>query len=146
MTRPRILALEPYYGGSHRAVLDGLVASVDAEWTLLTLPARKWKWRMRGAAMTMAAETARMTQAQDRGQGPVRAPFDLIFASTFLNLAEFRGMVGSALSAIPAIVYFHENQLVYPNRHTAEWDLQFPLTNITTALSAEACDSIPPGI
>ena len=48
-------------------------------------------------------------------------------------------MVGSAFSAVPAIVYFHENQLVYPNRHTAEWDLQFPLTNITSALSAEAC-------
>ncbi|MDP2233608.1 MAG: DUF3524 domain-containing protein, partial [Actinomycetota bacterium] len=30
-------------------------------------------------------------------------------------------------------------QLVYPNRHTAEWDFQFPLTNITSALSAEAC-------
>ena len=139
MTRPRILALEPYYGGSHREVLDGLVASVDAEWTLLTLPARKWKWRMRGAAITMAAETARMTQAQDGRRGPDRVPFDLIFASTFLNLAEFRGMVGSALSGIPAIVYFHENQLVYPNRHTAEWDLQFPLTNITTALCAEEC-------
>ena len=40
---------------------------------------------------------------------------------------------------MPAIVYFHENQLVYPNRHTAEWDFQFPLTNITSALSAESC-------
>jgi glycosyltransferase involved in cell wall biosynthesis len=36
-------------------------------------------------------------------------------------------------------VYFHENQLLYPNRHTAEWDLQFPLTNITSALVADAC-------
>ena len=33
VTRLRILALEPYYGGSHRAVLDGLVARIDAEWT-----------------------------------------------------------------------------------------------------------------
>ena len=40
---------------------------------------------------------------------------------------------------MPAIVYFHENQLVYPNRHTAEWDFQFPLTNITSALAAERC-------
>jgi glycosyltransferase involved in cell wall biosynthesis len=87
---------------------------------------------MRGAAMTMAAESARRIDAHG-------LPFDLIFASTFLNLAEYRGLVGSALSSVPAIVYFHENQLVYPNRHTAEWDLQFPLTNITSALSAEAC-------
>jgi glycosyltransferase involved in cell wall biosynthesis len=127
-----VLALEPYYGGSHRAVLDGLVGHVDADWTLLTLPARKWKWRMRGAAMTMAPEAIALAAQSNR-------PFDLIFASTFLNLAEFRGLVGPTVAGVPAIVYFHENQLVYPNRHTAEWDFQFPLTNITSALSADAC-------
>jgi glycosyltransferase involved in cell wall biosynthesis len=131
MSRLRVLALEPYYGGSHRAVLDGLVAGLDAEWTLLSLPARKWKWRMRGAAMTMADQ---VRQLSNNGQ----PPFDLVFASTFLNLAEFRGMAPE-IAAVPAIVYFHENQLVYPNRHTAEWDFQFPLTNITSALSAERC-------
>jgi glycosyltransferase involved in cell wall biosynthesis len=145
----RILALEPYYGGSHRAVLDGLVARIDAEWTLLTLPARKWKWRMRGAAITMAQQARaladeRAAAGAASGSSHVGAwapqpPFDVVFASTFLNLAEFRGLVGGPLATIPAIVYFHENQLVYPNRHTAEWDFQFPLTNITSALSAECC-------
>ena len=142
MTRLRILALEPYYGGSHRAVLDGLVERIDADWTLLTLPARKWKWRMRGAAMTMAAESAALS-AKRAGSvdsaGAHSRPFDLIFASTFVNLAEFRGMLGAEWASVPAIVYFHENQLVYPNRHTAEWDFQFPLTNITSALCADAC-------
>jgi len=136
MSEPlRILALEPYYGGSHRAVLDGLVRHIDAEWTLLTLPARKWKWRMRGAAINMAIEAQALAAAAGGGA----APFDLLFCSTFLNLAEWRGLVGPGLSAIPSIVYFHENQLLYPNRHTAEWDLQFPLTNVTTALSADRC-------
>ncbi len=134
MTRLRILALEPYYGGSHRAVLDLLSQHVAADWMLLTLPARKWKWRMRGAAITMAQQ-ARVHAAQ-AGDG---APWDLIFASTFLNLAEFRGLCGHRIAAVPAVVYFHENQLSYPNRHSAEWDLQFPLTNITSALSAQAC-------
>lgn len=134
MTTPlRILALEPYYGGSHRAVLDGLAERIDAEWTLLTLPPRKWKWRMRGAAIGMASEARRFRE--ERGN----VPWDLIFASTFVNLAEFRGLAGATIAAVPAIVYFHENQLVYPNRHTAEWDYQFPLTNITSALSAECC-------
>lgn len=129
--RLRILALEPYYGGSHRAVLDGLVEHVDADWTLLTLPARKWKWRMRGAAITMAGQARELVEGGRR--------FDVVFASTFLNLAEWRGLVGPDIAAVPAIVYFHENQLLYPNRHTAEWDLQFPLTNVTSALSAERC-------
>ncbi len=137
MSRLRILALEPYYGGSHRAVLDGLVQRIDAEWTLLTLPARKWKWRMRGAAITMAQQARAL--AAEPSRAAADRPFDLVFASTFLNLAEFRGLAGALDRAVPAIVYFHENQLVYPNRHTAEWDFQFPLTNITSALSAEAC-------
>ena len=130
--RLRILALEPYYGGSHRAVLDGLAQHIDAEWTLLTLPARKWKWRMRGAAITMA-EQARDLEAA-HGQS-----FDVVFASTFLNLAEWKGLVGASFAGVPTVVYFHENQLLYPNRHTAEWDLQFPLTNVTSALGADLC-------
>ncbi len=138
-TQPiRVLAVEPYYGGSHRAVLDGLVGCVDAEWTLLTLPARKWKWRMRGAAINFASHIRELQVAHVRSgqRGPA---FDLVFASTFVNLAELYGMAGPALQGVPSVVYFHENQLVYPNRHTAEWDYQFPLTNITSALAATEC-------
>lgn len=133
----RILAVEPYYGGSHRAVLDGLVSRIDAEWTLMTLPARKWKWRMRGAAIGFAAEL--QERFADSAFGVGGRPFDLVFASTFVNLAELYGMAGEALREVPSIVYFHENQLVYPSRHTAEWDYQFPLTNITSALAADVC-------
>ncbi len=148
----RVLALEPYYGGSHRAVLDGIVAHLGArfEWTLLTLPARKWKWRMRGAAITMATEARRLEDDRRRsgavdaghgaaGDGSNQPAWDLVFASTFVNLAEFRGLAGADIAAVPAIMYFHENQLVYPNRHEAEWDFQFPLTNITSALTADRC-------
>jgi len=127
----RVLILEPYYGGSHRAVLDALFPMPGWEFDVLTLPPRKWKWRMRGSAITMAAEARRMHADGVR--------WDLIFASTFLNLAEFKGLAGVAVASVPSIVYFHENQLVYPVRHTAEWDLQFPLTNITSALAADAC-------
>lgn len=127
----RVLVLEPYYGGSHRAVLDGLLERLDIDHDLLVLPARKWKWRMRGAAITMAEQT-RVLHAQGRR-------WDLIYASTFVNLAEFYGLAGSAVAGVPSIVYFHENQLVYPNRHEAEWDFQFPLTNITSALTATIC-------
>ncbi len=142
MNRLRILVLEPYYGGSHRAVLDGLLERLDVEADVLTLPARKWKWRMRGAAITMAQQ-ARALHA-DRGAArpgstsPDRC-WDLVYASTFVNLAEFYGLAADAVAGVPSIVYFHENQLVYPNRHEAEWDFQFPLTNITSALAATRC-------
>ncbi|MGB4441494.1 MAG: DUF3524 domain-containing protein [Coriobacteriia bacterium] len=130
----RVLALEPYYGGSHRAVLDGLVERLDPlgyAFDLLTLPARKWKWRMRGSAITMAEE-ARALHAGG-------ARWDLVYASTFVNLAEFVALAADAVAGVPRIVYFHENQLLYPNRHTAGWDYQFALTNITSALAADVC-------
>lgn len=147
--RLRVLALEPYYGGSHRAVLDGLVerlTPMGLAFDLLTLPARKWKWRMRGSAITMAEEAralaAAWREAHPAGE-PARphpdAAWDLVYASTFVNLAEFAALAGDAVTGIPRVVYFHENQLRYPNRHTAEWDFQFALTNITSALAADAC-------
>ncbi len=138
--RLRILAVEPYYGGSHRAVLDGLAERYDADWTLLTLPARKWKWRMRGAAIAFSRRLREELSSSEHDSGGTGRPlYDLVFASSFVNLAELYGMAGPALSGVPSIVYFHENQLVYPNRHTAEWDYQFPLTNITSALCADVC-------
>lgn len=142
--RLRVLVLEPYYGGSHRAVLDGLLANLEVEADLLTLPARKWKWRMRGSAITMAQEVRaiharRSSDSAHAHFGENSRTWDLIYASTFINLAEFYGMAGGAVAGVPSIVYFHENQLVYPNRHEAEWDYQFPLTNITSALAADCC-------
>jgi len=128
-----VLVLEPYYAGSHRAVLDGVLSRLGDGWEadLLTLPARKWKWRMRGAGITMAA------RARELHAGGAR--WNLVFASTFVNLAEFKGLAGEAVAGVPSVVYFHENQLLYPVRHEAEWDLQFPLTNITSALAADEC-------
>ncbi len=82
-TGRRILVLEPYYGGSHRAVLDAIFPLPGWDVDLVTLPPRKWKWRMRGAAITMAAEVERLHAAGAR--------WHLILASTFLNLARVQG-------------------------------------------------------
>jgi len=46
-----ILALEPFYGGSHRAFLDGWAAHSRHHWTVLGLSPRHWKWRMRHGAI-----------------------------------------------------------------------------------------------
>ncbi len=124
----RILALEPYYGGSHRAFLDSWIEGSRHRWTLLTLPAYKWKWRMRHGAVTLAEEVERLVAAGKR--------WDLLFCSDMLNLAELRGLAGAAVHRLPAVAYFHENQLTYPTRFEKERDLHFGLTNLTTALAA----------
>ena len=130
MNKPlRILGLEPYYGGSHKAFLDGWIARSRHDWTLLSLPATKWKWRMRHAAITMAGQVA---DAVSRGQG-----WDLLFCSDMLGLAEFVGLSPAAVQNLPRIAYFHENQLTYPVEHEREYDYHFAFSNMTTALAAD---------
>ncbi len=124
----KILALEPYYGGSHRAFLDGWAARSGHAWTVLELPPYKWKWRMRHAAITMAGQVRQRAAAGES--------WDLLFCSDMLNLAEFLGLAPASVRALPSVAYFHESQLTYPVRHESERDYHFVLTNLTTALAA----------
>ncbi len=62
--------------------------------------------------------------------------WDLLFCSDMLNLAEFHGLVNPSIRLLPSVIYFHENQLTYPNRFYQERDLQFAFTNFTSCLSA----------
>jgi glycosyltransferase involved in cell wall biosynthesis len=126
----QILALEPYYGGSHKAFLDGWSTASEHKWTIFSLAPYKWKWRMRHSAVTFAKQ---IRELLTEGQS-----WDLIFCSDMLNLAEFLGMADDTISALPKIVYFHENQLTYPVRFESERDYQFAMTNMTTTLAADS--------
>ncbi|MCD6417090.1 MAG: DUF3524 domain-containing protein [Planctomycetes bacterium] len=122
----RILALEPYYGGSHRAFLDGYREASRHRIELLTMPARKWKWRMRGAAITLSRDV------QDR-----RGEFDLVFCSDYLDLATLRALSAEAVAGAPLVVYFHENQITYPLPPEERRDWQFAFTNLSACLAAD---------
>ncbi len=124
----RILGLEPYYAGSHRAFLDGWSSASRHAFTLLTLPGRSWKWRMRHASVTLADLAS---QRACRGER-----FDVIWCSDMLNLPEFIGLASPELASLPRIAYFHESQLAYPTRVDDPRDVHFALTNVTTALAA----------
>ncbi len=124
-----ILALEPYYGGSHQAFLDGWQAVSRHEFTLLTLEPYKWKWRMRHCAITFADELG--------GHVAKGQKWDVIFCSDMLNLAEFLSLAPAVVRELPTILYFHENQLTYPVRVESERDYQFAMTNMTSALAAD---------
>lgn len=126
----KILVLESYYGGSHKAFLDGWRADSTHEFTLLTLPPTKWKWRMRHAAITFAQQVNELITSGEK--------WDFLFCSDMLNLAEFLGLVDESIRTLPKVVYFHENQLTYPVQVESERDYQYCMTNITTAVAADA--------
>ena len=89
MTLMKVLALEPYYGGSHKAFLDGWIQHSRHEWTVLTLPAYKWKWRMRHSAITFAGQVGERVASGQQ--------WNVVFCSSMLGLAEFLGLAPSAV-------------------------------------------------
>lgn len=125
----KILALEPYHGGSHKAFLSGWSSNSRHEWTVLGLPAYKWKWRMRHAAITFADQVSQLLKSG--------ASWDLIYCSDMLNLAEFLGLLPAEMRHLPTLVYFHENQLTYPVRFETDRDFHYILSNVVTALAAK---------
>ncbi|MBN2711780.1 MAG: DUF3524 domain-containing protein, partial [Planctomycetes bacterium] len=124
----RILALEPFLGGSHKAFLDGWRAHSRHDFTILGYPDYKWKWRMRHSALGFAEK---IRNDKMRGSG-----WDVIFCSDMLDLAQFKGLA-PRVANLPAVCYFHENQLTYPVRDERERDLHFAFTNMTSALAAD---------
>ncbi len=124
--RLKMLVLEPYYGGSHRSFLNN-ICRLNFDIELMTLPARKWKWRMRLAAPYFAEKLNRSGKKYDR-----------ILCSTFVDVAAFRGMAPSWVRDVSILTYFHENQFAYPVQVENERDLHFALTNMTTALFSDS--------
>ena len=102
----RILAFEPYDGGSHRAVRQSISRHSRHGWTWLTRPARAWKWRMRIGALEL------LQQAEAAGE--LDRPIDAIFATSLLSLADLIAGLPPAFRGTPTILYMHENQVAYP--------------------------------
>jgi hypothetical protein len=52
-------------------------------------------------------------------QERIRQPYDAVVATSMTDLSALRGMVPS-LAAVPAMVYFQENQFAYPDRRAQQ--------------------------
>ena len=117
------LFLEPFFGGSHRDFADGLRTHSRHRIDLVTLPARFWKWRMRGAALYFYQQIKNLNT------------YDGLIISDLMSLADFKALTGPECP--PTLVYFHENQLTYPLAPGETMDYQFGFTDITTALTAD---------
>jgi len=122
----RILLIEPYFGGSHRAWAEGYARHSQHRIALLTLPARFWKWRMQGGAATLAEE------ARQLGTQP-----DLLLVTDMLNLPAFLGLARRWLADVPVALYCHENQLTYPLPPGEKRDLTYGMINWLSMLAAD---------
>jgi glycosyltransferase involved in cell wall biosynthesis len=120
-----VLAVEPFFGGSHRAFVTGLQRYSTHRIRRLTLPPELWKWRLRAAALDLAQKIHRS-----------RARPDIVLASSMMDAAHLKALLGS--EAPPLLLYFHENQIGYPTPENKGTDLHLGIANVASALAADA--------
>jgi len=121
----RLLIIEPFYGGSHKQLVDTLVSKLNVStYSLVTLPAKKWHWRARTSALALSEKIPRLHK------------FTILFTSSVLSLAELVG-IRPDLACLRKVVYFHENQLCYPVQTIKDRDYQFGYNQVTTCLAAD---------
>ena len=122
----RILHITPYDGGSHAQWTRLLSREIEAEWTVLALPGRFWKWRMRGVVPYLHLKHPDV----------LNQAYDAVLATSYVPLAELRGFAPN-LTKCPNYLYFHENQFAYPVRVSREWDNHYAVSQLTSALVAD---------
>jgi glycosyltransferase involved in cell wall biosynthesis len=119
----KILFLEPFFGGSHKDFATGFEAHSSHDIALVSLPARFWKWRMRGAALYF------INKAKDF------SAYDVIMVTDMMDLTDFKALAGK--DCPPVLLYFHENQLSYPLGPDEKRDFHLGFTNIVSAFAAD---------
>ena len=91
------------------------------------MPGENFRWRMLGAALYMAEQISSLPT-------PLSS-YDGLIVTDLFNLADFKAIIGPACP--PVMVYFHENQLTYPQPKGDRSAFMLGMINITTALIAD---------
>ncbi|XP_044252988.1 glycosyltransferase-like domain-containing protein 1 isoform X2 [Tribolium madens] len=123
LSYPKVMFIEPFYGGSHKVLIDTFTGSLT-DYEIITLPAKKWHWRARCGALSLHELIPSITSEK------------ILFCSSVLNLAELLGLRPD-LQPLKKVVYFHENQLIYPVRDIKERDVQYSYNQIITCIAAD---------
>ena len=121
------LMLSAYNAGSHKYWCKGVAQGLhDIDWTILSLPARYFSWRIRGNPISFMSQ-----YSEELGQ-----KYDFLLVTSMVDLATLKGLVPS-LSTLPSIVYFHENQFEYPKSERQKTLLEAQMVNVYSALAAD---------
>ncbi len=123
----RLLAIEPWLGGSHRQLLEGWRRHSNHSIEVLGLAARHWKWRMAAGARTLALRARELPRP------------DALWVSDYVDLPQLKAFLPRDWADVPTLLYFHENQLTYPRSPQDDhaYDFGPAWTNLTSALCAD---------
>lgn len=119
-----ILAIEPYFAGSRRLMLETLARRSRHHWTILKLPGRRIERRLEASAQWFAEVILRRPPMQ----------FDVLFTSETINLPDLYAQCPE-VAGHPTVVYFHDNQLPVPGR-----GMERPVDHVNLLTAAEATE------
>jgi glycosyltransferase involved in cell wall biosynthesis len=121
------LILSAYDAGSHQYWRKGIEKGLpEIDWTVLSLPARYFSWRIRGNPISFLSQ-----YSEELAQ-----KYDFMLVTSMVDLATLKGLVPT-LSSTPAIVYFHENQFEYPKSELQKSALEAQMVNVYSAMAAD---------
>lgn len=121
-----ILAVEPFYSGSHKAFLKGLKEHSSHKIIPVKLNWKGWKWRMHGDSVTLAEMTHQ-----------VEEDIDMLLCSSMTNLPAFMALTNPRFAYTPVIMYMHENQFTRPIPEGESRDLTYCYINFLSMLTAD---------
>lgn len=125
----RIFLIEPYFGGSHQSWATGFQQHSTHQVHLITHAGNFWRWRLRGAAVTLAEQTEQL--CAEVGQP------DVLLVSEFVNLPAYLGLVRRVVGDPEVVLYMHENQLSYPLGPQQQPDEALALVNWVSMVAAD---------
>lgn len=123
-----ILLLSAYNTQSHNYWSRLLIKNIpEWDWTFLTLPPRKFSWRIRGNPLSWMSSNKRELEME----------YDTVLATSMVDLSTLVGLFPN-LAKANKVIYFHENQFEYPLSDGKEHsNVESMMVNLYGALTAD---------
>ena len=124
----KILLLSAYNSHSHNYWSHLLMDKLSGyDWTFLSLPPRKFYWRIRGNGISWYGNNRDVFMRD----------YDVILATSMVDLASIVGLFPH-LGKVHKVIYFHENQFDYPlSAQATQPSTDLMMVNLYSALCAD---------
>ena len=124
MNLKKILFIEPFLKGSHKYFLENLCERSQHDILVSSKNGVFWKWKFLESSIC--------------NELPLDHGFDIIFGSNMLDLSSWAGLNRNSIGDAKLALYFHENQLTYPeNVKEKNKNEFFGFQNLTSAFCAD---------